>query len=98
MIHNTVEVFRQRSLGFYGLETAQPSLTPWTSEPDVLESMQDLFTHTGRMLGDRARDLGNTLKTVPAERNIQSELKTQLQALAKYLFAGYSERLEYLQR
>lgn len=97
-IHNTVEVFRQRSLGFYGLETAQPSLAPWTSEPDVLESMQDLFTHTGRMLGDRARDLGNTLKTVPAERNIQGELKTQLQALAKYLFAGYSERLEYLQR
>ncbi|KAG9079720.1 hypothetical protein FS749_008294, partial [Ceratobasidium sp. UAMH 11750] len=97
-IYSTVEIFRQRNLGFYGLETAQPSMVPWTSEPDVLESIQDLFTHTGRMLGDRTRDLGNALKTVPAERAIQNELKTQLQALAKYLFAGYRERLEYLQR
>lgn len=98
MIFNTVEVFRQRNLGFYGLEEVQPSLAPWASEPDVLESMQDLFAHTGRMLGDRTRDLGNTLKTVPAERDIQNELKTQLQSLAKYLFAGYNERLGYLQR
>lgn len=60
--------------------------------------MQELFTHTGRMLGDRTRDLGNALKTVPVERALQSELKGQLQALAKYLFAGYSERLEHLQR
>ncbi|KAG9086775.1 hypothetical protein FS749_003384 [Ceratobasidium sp. UAMH 11750] len=97
-IYSTIEIFRQRNLGFYGLETAQPSMVPWTSEPDVLESIQDLFTHTGRMLGDRTRDLGNALKTVPAERAIQNELKTQLQALAKYLFAGYRERLEYLQR
>ncbi|KAF8610233.1 hypothetical protein BDV93DRAFT_517387 [Ceratobasidium sp. AG-I] len=98
LLCSTVEVFRQRNLGFYGLETAQPSLVPWMSEQDVLDSMQELFTHTGRMLGDRTRDLGNALKTVPAERAIQSELKGQLQALAKYLFAGYSERLEYLQR
>ncbi|KAG8747615.1 hypothetical protein FRC10_000157 [Ceratobasidium sp. 414] len=97
-IYGTVETFRQRNLGFYGLETAQPSLVPWTSEPEVLESMQDLFTYTGRMLGDRTRDLGNVLKTVPAERAVQNELKTQLQTLAKYLFAGYRERLEYLQR
>ncbi|KAG8764279.1 hypothetical protein FRC11_005083 [Ceratobasidium sp. 423] len=98
IIYNTVEAFRQQSLGFYGLEEAPPSLVPWTSEPEVLETMQELFTYTGRMLGDRARDLGNTLKTVPAERDIQNELKSQLQDLAKYLFAGYSERLEYLQR
>ncbi|CAE6392599.1 unnamed protein product [Rhizoctonia solani] len=98
IIYNTVEAFRQQSLGFYGLEEALPSLVPWTSEPEVLETMQELFTYTGRMLGDRTRDLGNTLKTVPAERDIQNELKSQLQDLAKYLFASYSERLEYLQR
>ncbi|QRW15198.1 non-repetitive/WGA-negative nucleoporin carboxy-terminal protein [Ceratobasidium sp. AG-Ba] len=97
LIYGTVETFRQRNLGFYGLETTQPSMIPWTSEPDVLESIQDLFTHTGRMLGDRTRDLGNALKTVPAERAIQNELKGQLQMLAKYLFAGYQERLLYLQ-
>ncbi|KAF8710546.1 Non-repetitive/WGA-negative nucleoporin C-terminal, partial [Rhizoctonia solani] len=98
IIYNTVNAFRQQSLGFYGLEDAPPSLAPWTSEPEVLETMQELFTYTGRMLGDRARDLGNTLKTVPTERDIQNELKGQLQDLAKYLFANYSERLEYLQR
>ncbi|CAE6375959.1 unnamed protein product [Rhizoctonia solani] len=98
IIYNTVEAFRQQSLGFYGLEEAPPSLVPWTSEPEVLETMQELFTYTGRMLGDRARDLGNALKTAQNERDIQSELKSQLQDLAKYLFASYSERLEYLQR
>ncbi|ELU44750.1 replication factor C [Rhizoctonia solani AG-1 IA] len=92
IIYNTVNAFRQQSLGFYGLEDAPPSLAPWTSEPEVLETMQELFTYTGRMLGDRARDLGNTLKTVPAERDIQNELKGQLQDLAKYLFANYSEQ------
>ncbi|KAI0780884.1 Non-repetitive/WGA-negative nucleoporin C-terminal-domain-containing protein [Trametes elegans] len=78
--------YRQYNFGVYGI--ALPMIDPWTSQPDVIDIADELFSVTAQLVEAPSGDTESSQsKSVPRQ---------QLPELASCLFQSIQERLDWL--
>ncbi|EJF65900.1 hypothetical protein DICSQDRAFT_49916 [Dichomitus squalens LYAD-421 SS1] len=80
--------YRQFNLGVYGIGVNEPMIDPWTSQPNVIDLVNELFLLTTQLVEAGAGDAeAASTKRLP---------RSQLSDLASTLFRCVQERLDWL--
>lgn len=80
--------YRVFNLGVYGIGVNEPMIDPWTSQPNVIDFVQELFRLTTQLAEANNEDPETAgAKTIP---------RSQLPELASTLFRCIQERLDWL--
>lgn len=80
--------YREYNMGVYGI--ALPMINVWTSQPNTIDIVNELFTLTTQLVEAPANDS----ETASNRRKPRS----QLPELASCLFQCFKERLDWLER
>lgn len=80
--------YRVFNLGVYGIGVNEPMIDPWTSQPNVIDIVQELFRLTTQLA-----EAGNA---DPETAGVKRLPRSQLPELASTLFRCIQERLDWL--
>lgn len=80
--------YRVFNLGVYGIGVNEPMIDPWTSQPNVIDFVQELFRLTTQLAEANNED--------PETAGAKKIPRSQLPELASTLFRCIQERLDWL--
>ncbi|PWN48686.1 hypothetical protein IE53DRAFT_389101 [Violaceomyces palustris] len=107
-IYHASSRYRREFGQLYGISDAPACFEPWSAKPVCLDFLETLFHLSNSLISDRTRELGSSVDSQRSEylsdpadelarqQRLQSELKSQLCALADFTLVAYEDRIAYL--
>lgn len=108
LVFNTVALHRRDTAKMYGLDPERLPIEPWSSRSALLEALPWHFETTDVLLKERVREFGlrldghesktGELVDLDDKRDMQEQLRKQMEGLAEHTFSTYEERLLFQKR